>query len=190
MATLMVGVTLPSPAVLRAQAPPPIPTPMASSISWTSDRVSVREGDLITILIDEYTVATANRDESATNDRGRNVAVGGSLASLSLRTANDVSTRTRGASARRERFTAEMTVRVVEILPGGTVRVEGAKTVRIDDHEQSITVRGVVRTQDISVANTVESWRIADAELLYESNGTLGKVSGGIWSKLINMIIP
>lgn len=184
----MIVIALAFPVTLLAQAPPPAPMP--ASISWTSDRVTVREGDLITILIDEYTIVSANRNESASNERGRNVAVGGSLAGMSLRTANDVGSRTRGESARRERFSAEITVRIVEILPGGTVRIEGVKKVQIDDHEQSITVRGLVRTQDISVSNTVESWRVADAELLYESNGSLGEAGGGIWSKLLNLIIP
>lgn len=188
--TWVAAMTLGSAAVLPAQTPPVTPASMPSSISWTSDRVSVREGDLITILIDEYTIATASRNESASNERGRNAAVGGSFYALSLRSANDISSRTRGESARRERFSAEITVRIVEILPGGNVRIEGAKRVQIDDHEQSVTVRGVVRTQDISVANTVESWRVADAELLYESNGSLGSVGGGIWSKLLNLIIP
>jgi hypothetical protein len=35
----------------------------------------------------------------------------------------------------------------------------------------------------------VDSWRIANAEILYDSNDELGK-AGGFWSKLLDLIIP
>lgn len=177
-----------APGVVVAQTPPP-QGEAPPVLSWTSDRVTISTGDLVTILIDEYTVAAANRDETNTRERGRDVSIGGSIAGFSARTNNDVSSRTRGASARRETFTAEITARVVEMLPGGMARIEGSKAVQIDDHEQAVTVRGIIRTQDISVANTVDSWRIADAEILYDSNDELGK-TGGIWSRLLDLIIP
>ena len=114
---------------------------------------------------------------------------GSSTGTGNLRTNNDVSARNRGESSRRERFSAEMTTRVVEVGPGGTLRIEGMKKVKIDDHEQEVTVRGWIRSQDVAVDNTVLSWRVADAEIGYTSNGTLVK-AGGMWSKLLDLIIP
>lgn len=166
-----------------AQAGPP------TRVSWTSDAVEVRQGDLVTILIDEFTVASANRDESSVNQKDRNVGVGGSLLGGSLRSQNDRTARTQGQSARRERFQAEMSARVVELLPNGIARIEGIRKLMIDDHEQEVTVRGVIRTQDVTTANTIDSWRIADAELLYDSNEALGS-DDSIWSKLFNLILP
>lgn len=161
--------------------------------SWTADAFPVVEGDIVTVLIDELTVATANRDELNSRQRQRDASLRGGFGSASLggglRTGNDVLDRTRGTSSRRERFTAELSARVVEILPNGVVRIEGSKTVQIDRHEQEVLVRGFVRLQDISTANTVESWKVADAELIYDSNEELGK-TGGIWSKLLDLIIP
>ncbi len=157
--------------------------------SWTSDAIAVRQGDLITILIDEFTLASANIDDVAVNERDRNVGVGGSVFGMSIRSNNDAGRRTQGQSARRERFQAEMSARIVEVLPGGLARIEGTRTLMIDEHEQEITVRGLVRANDISAANTVESWRIADAELLYATNGEMTK-DASIWSKLFNLIIP
>lgn len=168
------------------QAPPPGPP---TRMSWTSDQVAVREGDLLTILIDEFTIASANRDELAANEKDRNVGLGGSILGTSIRTQNDVSSRTRGDTSRRERFSAEMSARVVELLPNGVARIEGTRKLMIDDHEQEVTVRGFVRAQDISAANTVDSWRIAQAELLYDSNRALGS-NESIWTKLFNLIVP
>lgn len=162
----------------------------AVRVSWTSDVVSVRMGDIVTIMIDEFTLTSADRNESNSTTRGRDVSIGGSLFGGSLRTGNDASNSVRGQSSRTERFSAELSARIVELLPNGIVRIEGRKKVQIDNHEQEVIVRGLVRTQDISVANTIESWRVADAELLYNSNGELGSAGGGIWSKLLGLIIP
>lgn len=176
---------------LRGQQrePPPGPPPRAS---WVSDRVALREGDIVTILVDELTLATANRDENSAQARSRDLSLragSGGGSGGSLRTGNDVSHTTRGTSSRRERFSAEISARVVEILPSGVARIEGVKKLRIDKHEQEVTVRGFIRPQDLSPTNTVESWRVAGAEILYASNGELGK-TGGIWTKLLNLLIP
>jgi flagellar L-ring protein FlgH len=163
-------------------------------MSWTSDRVVVSEGYVITILIDELTLASADADESARNARGRDVSIragtGAGGLNGGLQTGNDAERSRSGESSRRERFSAEMSVQIVELLPNGAARIEGTKKIQIDDHEQEITVRGIVRTQDISVANTIESWRVAQAELLYASNGKLQDDGGGIWSKILNLIVP
>lgn len=174
-------------AAQTAQAGPPVRS------SWTSDRVAVRTGDVVTILIDEYTAASADQEQSSSRDRERDVSLGigtgGSTSGGSLRTGNDVSARSRGGSSRRGRFSAELSARVAEILPNGVLRIEATRKLQIDDHEQEVTVRGFVRPEDISSANTVESWRVADAEILYASNGKLDR-TGGIWSKILDLIIP
>lgn len=154
--------------------------------SWTSDRVVLQVGDIITILIDELTQASANSNETSSTDRNRNIRLSLSGSGGGLRTVNDLSTRTLGESSRRERFSAEISARVVEILPSGVARVEGIKKIQIDKHEQDVVIRGLIRPQDISVANTIESWRVADAEILYTSNGELVS-SGGILSTILGI---
>ena len=47
----------------------PVRPPVRSS--WTSDQVELQVGDIVTILIDEYTLATADRNESASREKGR-----------------------------------------------------------------------------------------------------------------------
>jgi flagellar L-ring protein precursor FlgH len=157
--------------------------------SWTSDVVVLAPGTLVTILIDEYTVATADRDDAAVRERDRQVSLDTPGGGLSARTENNVSSRTRGGATRRERFSAEITARIVEMLPGGLARIEGTKIMQIDAHEQSVTIKGIIRPQDVSLDNTIESWRVADAEILYEANGSLAK-AGGFWSKLLDLIVP
>lgn len=185
------------PGMVLAQQPPAQAAPVRTISSWTSDRAELSVGDIVTILVDEYTVASANRDELNAEGRDRDLRVGARLpggtsgvTSMggSLGTTNDVQDSRYGQSSRRDRFQAEISARVVEV-DGGVVRLEGTKKLSIDNHEQEVTIRGWVRPNDVAVNNTVESWKLADAEILYDSNGKLGS-AGGFWSKLLRIIIP
>jgi flagellar basal body L-ring protein FlgH len=61
--------------------------------------------------------------------------------------------------------------------------------VKIDEVEEELVVRGWIRPQDLSLHNTVESWRLTDTEILLTSSGDLGKPKGFL-SKLLNWIWP
>lgn len=171
----------------------PLSGQSASALSWTSDRLPLRVGDQITLLVDELTLAEATRDDAALRERERDLSVrigaGGTNQGGSLRTGNDVARSESGSSARRERFTSQLGVRVVELGDGGSARVEGSRKVVIDEHEQEILVSGWIRSQDVAFDNTIESWRLADAEIRYASNGALVK-SPGFWSRIFDLVVP
>jgi flagellar L-ring protein precursor FlgH len=147
----------------------------------------------VTVLIDEFILASANKNQSATQERDRNLGLTAGLGSSSgsggLKTQNDVGDRQRGESSRQQRFSGEISARVVEVSPSGMVRVEGTKKLQIDEVEEEVTIRGWIRPQDLSLQNTVESWRLSDAEILYASNGSLGETKG-FWTRLLNKIWP
>jgi flagellar L-ring protein precursor FlgH len=186
---------------LRAQAPPaeppappaPATPPEPLLSSWTSDRVALAVGDVVTVLIDELTLAAAFQNDASSQQRDRDLrvsaAASGSGARGALATVNDVTERESGEARRNDRFTTEMSARVVEIDAGGTLRIEGTRRLRIDDHEQEVALRGWVRPEDVAVDNTVLSWRVADAEIVYQSDGSLRK-TGGFWTKIFNLLLP
>ena len=161
--------------------------------SWTSDRHGLQEGDIITVLIDEFILASANKNQSASQEKDRNLGLTASVGSGSsgggIRSRNDVGDRQRGESSRQQRVSGEISARVVEVSPTGMLRVEGSKKLQIDEVEEEVTLRGWIRPQDLSLENTIESWRVSDAEILYASNGTLGENSG-FWTRLFNKIWP
>jgi flagellar L-ring protein precursor FlgH len=182
-----------APAAAQAAASDPKPAGPPARTSWTSDRAPLAVGDVVTILIDEYTSVSADRNEQATRDRNRDLGLtagtGGKSTSGSARTNNDVSRQDRGESSRSQRFTAEMGVRVVEVGPGGMLRLEGSRKVQVDKHQQEVVLRGWVRPNDVAVDNTVPSWRVAEAEILFRSNGSLVS-AGGVWTRLLELIVP
>jgi len=162
--------------------------------AWFADGRRFAIGDIITVVVDEYTVASADRvtsaQESRRTDAGGGVRAMGTVAEGTLGTFLGNESTRRGRDTRQDRLNSEVSVRVTDVEAGGALRVEGTKVVTIDDHAQEVTVRGVIRPQDITSMNTVDSWRIAEVEVLYVSEGDLGKAKKGILGRLLGMIIP
>jgi flagellar L-ring protein precursor FlgH len=161
-------------------------------LGWLADGRRFHVGDIVTVLVDEYTLATADRETSALEDRsteaGGGFTVNDRSADGSLNTFLGNESTRRGRDARQDRLTSEVSVRVVEVEPNGSLRVEGSKTLVIDEHEQAVTVRGVIRPQDINALNTIDSWRVAEAEILYDAEGSLGKAEKSIWARFLGWI--
>ncbi len=182
--------TAPTPAVAPAQTTPVRPT----RVSWTADRRDFVVGDLVTVLIDDYTIATALKENTATDSRTRGLSLSAKLPTNSkdvgLDTRNNADQQQRGASRRENRFQNELSVRIVSIAPNGLLELKGTKNINVDKSGQDIVFTGFVRPQDISMTNVVESNRIADAQLGYLSPGPLGKPKQGVISKVLGGLWP
>ena len=171
------------------------PTVATGRVSWTSDRRSFAVGDIVTVLVDDYTISTAVKDNLASDNRNRNLGVtfrlpeqGSKSAGIDSR--NDASQQQRGQQRRENRFQSEMSVRIVAIDSNGLLQIRGTKIIDVDKSKQDIVFTGWVRAQDISAQNMVESYRVADAELGYASPGSLGKPKQGILTKILGSIWP
>lgn len=192
----IVAVALLLPGIAAAQAA--APEESRPRQSWTSDRRAFDVGDVVTVLVDEYTLASANKGDYASDRRSRDLGAGVSQTAsaaipdvrAAVGTSNSAESRQRGEAMRQNRFQGEMTARVVEIGPTGLLRIEGKKLLHVDDAREELSVVGWVRPQDISSRNTVDSWRIGDAELVYTSSGSLGKPRGGIIGRMLGKIWP
>lgn len=178
----------------KTPAPPPA-APAPRRASWLSDRRDFRPGDIITVVVDEYTLASAGRDNVATDRRSRtadlDIDQGGTSAGtrIGVGTRNNGESTVRSDASRENRFQGEISVRVVGIDPTtGLLKVEGKKRVDVDKQTQDITLQGFARPEDVTPANTIESFRLADAQLLYKAKG--GGVKGGPLSKLVGMLWP
>jgi len=167
--------------------------------SWTSDRRGYSVGDVITVLVDEYTVASANKGNVASESRRRDMDLGVSGTGLAssvpatgaaVGTASSGESRQRGEAVRTNRFRGELSVRVDSVGPNGLMRIRGSKLVNVDRNREEVTFVGWVRPQDVRPNNTVESWRVADAQLVYGSRGSLGKPKSGIVTRILGALWP
>ena len=199
------GVALAGATGADAQTPPPDSTVAAQSaaprplaVSWTSDRRDFVVGDIITILVDEMTVASAdksdaneqNRDTRARFEAAFKAATTSSGGGGTFGTGWDASSRERGQSRRQDRFTTEFSVRVTGVEPNGVLKIEGTRTLLLDGQEQQVTLSGFLRPQDVSTRNLVDSWRVAEANFAYASNGDLGQPKKSIFAKILGIIWP
>lgn len=181
----------------HAQAAP-TPGTRAPRQSWTSDRRTFGEGDVITVLVDEHTIAAALKGTVNSNSRFRDLSVGVDQAVMptlpkvkaDISSSDEAESRQRGDMTRENRFQGEMTVRVTGVEPNGLLRIEGKKMINVDKNSEELTLSGYVRPQDVSHGNVVDSWRVADAQLLYTSKGSLGKAKSGFISKILGAFWP
>ena len=51
--------------------------------------------------------------------------------------------------------------------------IEGSKDLQVNSEQQAMTVRGIIRTSDITTTNTVGSTQIADMEIRLNGKGVV-----------------
>ena len=60
---------------------------------------------------------------------------------------------------------------VVEVMRNGNLVVRGEKQLALTEGAEIIQVSGIVRTDDIAPNNTVQSRRLANAQIVYREIG-------------------
>ncbi len=164
--------------------------------SLFSDTKAMEVGDILTVRIVERASATGEANTSASR---KNVFSGAleKFFGLDLHGHNEIAGKSemtfegKGKTERSDKFTATITVRVVEVLPNGNLRIEGRRDLIINNEHRYIILRGIVRPEDISPDNEVLSTKIADAEVIYKGKGVIARRQGpgwGIW--LLSILLP
>ncbi|MFZ5624803.1 MAG: flagellar basal body L-ring protein FlgH [Gemmatimonadota bacterium] len=180
-----------------AQAPPAVPAPAsnrATRANWLSDRLPLRVGDLVTVVVDEQATAREKTDKTANDSRSQNASLNPNLGEnvrlgpvKGFGTGLNAQSRTGGQITRQGDLAAVITVRVVELQPNGVAKVAGTKQVVVDGRKQDVTLTGLIRAEDVSYANTVLSSRVADATITYKgrkigpNTGIIGKILSILW---------
>ena len=128
-------------------------------LSFYADRRDFAVGDIVTILIDDYTITTALKENVSSDTRSRGLSLAARLPtsskSVGIDTRNDAAQNERGSAKRENRFQNEMSVRVVALGENGMLQLKGTKNINVDKNVQDITLSGWVRAQDISASNMV-----------------------------------
>ena len=158
--------------------------------SWLSDRMPLRPGDLLTIVVDERTASRERVSKVARGDRLMRGAIradmNASPKNYGLASEMDQASHDQGEANRSGDLTAVLTVRVTAIEANGVARVQGSKKVTVDGRLQEITLAGAVRPQDVRPSRSVLSERVADAVITYKGKkiGPRSGILGGILSLL------
>ena len=159
-------------------------------------------GDILTVAFTERFQATKNQNASTSKTSEYAVTlppilgaplstISGALTDEGLAGGSEQAFSGTGGAAQSNSLTGRMSVSVVRILPGGNLEIHGQKKLTLNNGDEYIRVRGVVRPQDISVENVVLSERIAHAEIKYIGAGDVADVGKQGWlHRLFNTANP
>lgn len=175
-------------------APPLTSTSVPGRQSWFSDRRDYHLGDIVTVLVDEYTLTSLDKEVNATDNRQRSLGLGiatpSSSKSFGINSNNGNQSQNSGLDARTNRLTTDMSARVIAIAPNGVMQLKGTKLINVEESKVNLTLTGWVRVQDVAPDNSIQSFRMADAVLDYQADGPLGKAKSGIIGRLLGAFWP
>ena len=164
-----------------------------------------RLGDILTVAIFEK--ASAEKEAETATGRSSSVSAGipklfGYEAALAAKNSNlDPSSlisanagnefEGSGSTSRQGRLSATLTTQVIEVLPNKNLRIQGSKTVRVNSEDQIIRLSGIVRPEDITSRNMIDSKYILDAKIEYSGKGVISEQQRPGWlTRLINTVWP
>ena len=156
-----------------------------------SDRRAHDVGDILTIIINESTTQTAAKSRSNSKSGSVNLGAGtGIFHFLAAAAASGSDSFTaEGSASDTSQFLGQVTVTVVEVMPNGNFVIEGNQSIWQNRDEHKITLRGVIRPEDITNNNTILSSRVADATLKFDGKGPLNaKQRQGILTQIFNIL--
>lgn len=172
-----------------------------------SDKKAMNVNDLVTVIIQESTTQStqANKTTSRTNNAnlGGGSLVGStgavnqvlnkvnSYSNIGFQTNSTNNYTGTGTQSRNESFNTTISTRVIKILSNGNYFIEGSRELLINGEKQIIQLSGVIRPYDIGQDNTIDSKYIADAKILYKTEGEVDRSTRKPWgSKFIEAVWP
>ena len=160
------------------------------SDAWFGRGRNYQVGDLVTVLLNESTQAARTQKTDVSKD-ATNTAIPAGVATrltqqiplltgVDLNASKTTSTGT-GTADQKASLSGSVTVTVIEILANGNLVVRGEKKLGLSEGTEVIQVSGVIRPQDIGPNGTVQSLRLANAQISYRGSGDLAVASKPGW---------
>ena len=160
------------------------------SDAWFGRGRNYQVGDLVTVLLNESTQAARSQKTDVSKD-ATNTAIPSGVTSrltkqiplltgVDLNASKTTSTGT-GTADQKASLSGSVTVTVIEILANGNLVVRGEKKLGLSEGTEVIQVSGVIRPQDIGPNGTVQSLRLANAQISYRGSGDLAVASKPGW---------
>jgi flagellar L-ring protein precursor FlgH len=136
--------------------------------------------DTITILVAVQTTAAQSGDSSYQRTFQTSSGITGLPGSLNTNPLNPLfnansSTALKGAGATDSKttFATSLTGQVIAVLPSGNLVIEAQRRIFMNNQHEDVTVRGVVRPNDIGPSNTVSSASLSNLEIEMKGKGII-----------------
>ena len=160
------------------------------SDSWFGKGRNFQVGDVITVLLNESTQAARTQNGSITRDSSNTLipdglktygaGLGGFMKGINM-TSGSVSNKGTGAADQQASLSGSVAVAVVEVMPNGNLVLRGEKQLALTEGSEIIQVAGIIRPDDVAPNNTVQSRRLANAQIAYKGTGDLANATKAGW---------
>jgi len=157
----------------------------SSSGLFATDRRASRVGDILTVQFVER--FAASKQQSASGARSSDYQVDlPDIATFGLddgllTNSTDQSFKGKGAAQQSNSLSGRLSVSVVRVLPGGLLEVMGQKRLTLNQGKEYVRLTGIVRPEDISADNVIQSDRIGNAEISYVGAGSVADTARPGW---------
>ena len=161
-----------------------------TSLMLFEDIKARRIGDMITVVLLEQTDAEKSADTGTSKSTSTEIADPVIFGNTVTRNGDPIFVNSlqsehefdgAGDSSQSNSLTGSITVSVVDVLSNGNLVVQGEKWININQGEEYIRLRGIVRTSDINADNTIASTRVANAQIQYSGSGVLNETNSMGW---------
>ena len=158
--------------------------------TWFGRNRNFQIGDVVTVLLNESLQAnranTTGVERKASNDtlptglinqvnKWNGIASGVNLTDSTIKSEGT------GSSDQAASLIGAVAVSVVDVLPNGNLVLRGEKQLQMTEGTEVIQVSGIVRPADIAPNFTVQSRRLANAQISYRGTGDVANAAKPGW---------
>ncbi|MEO1954098.1 MAG: flagellar basal body L-ring protein FlgH, partial [Campylobacterales bacterium] len=171
-----------------------------------SDHKAMNVNDIVTVIISENAKSSSTSakklSEADDSTLGGGTFTGGGLVGGMLSKANtftDVGFNSKsvsnfsgqGVATKDATFSTTITARIVKIMENGNYFISGKREILVDKQKQIIQISGVIRPYDIDQANTIDSSKMSDAKIFYNTQGDVDRATNQGWgTKIVESVWP
>jgi flagellar L-ring protein precursor FlgH len=170
------------------------------SRSIFADKRAAGIGDILTIIVQENSSANKNNETKTEKNSSWTAAITsflfpgfaaykGSMPAISYN--SDLKHDGSGAINNSETIVAQVAVKVMDVLPNHNLVIEGKRETSFSGEHQTIVLHGLVRPEDVTSADTVMSYNVADATISITGKGTVTDTTNKGWfTRILDKVNP
>jgi len=160
------------------------------SDSWFGKGRNFQVGDVITVLLNESTQAERTQNANVSRISSNSVVppgmqaygagLGGFMKGVNL-LGGSIDNKGTGLADQKATLSGSVAVSVVEVMSNGNLVLRGEKQLALTEGSEIIQVGGIIRPDDVAPNNTVQSRRLANAQIAYRGSGDLANATRAGW---------
>jgi flagellar L-ring protein precursor FlgH len=165
-----------------------------------ADKRASSVGDILTIVVQESSSANKNNETKTEKNSSWTAAVTSFLfpgflqfkgSTPAVNYNSDLKHDGSGAINNSETIVAQVAVKIIDVLPNRNLVIEGKRDTSFGDEHQTIILHGIVRADDVTAANTVLSYNVADATISILSDGSVtDSTKKGWFTRILGKVNP